>query len=424
VSEHERPESLLGAYRVLDLTDEKGLLCGKILGDLGADVIKIEKPGGDPARNIGPFYKNIVDPEKSLYWFYTNLNKRSITLNIETDDGRDIFKRLVKTADFLIESFDPGYMKSLGLSYEELERINPRLIMTSITPFGQTGPHSHFKYSDITTWAMTGMMNLCGDADRAPVRTYPQCNFFGGLHGALGSMVAHYFRETTGEGQHVDVSIQQGGMLTLMISAEYWDVMKVNLFRMGGVLPTPRKNLPPLMMPVIYPCKDGYVTLFLMGGVSPVMMVSNKGVVELMDRDGVAEEVKKVDWAKDMDSSTVPQEEYDRALEPVRRWLLTKTKAELFDEAIKRSILLVPVSTAKDLAENAQLRARGYWIEVEHPELNDKITYPGAFVKMSDCQWRIWRRPPLIGEHNEEIYEKELGFTKEQLALLKGRGVI
>ncbi len=271
---------------------------------------------------------------------------------------------------------------------------------------------------------MTGMMNLCGDADRAPVRTYPQCNFFGGLHGALGSMVAHYFRETTGEGQHVDVSIQQGGMLTLMISAEYWDVMKVNLFRMGGVLPTPRKNLPPLMMPVIYPCKDGYVTLFLMGGVSPVMMVSNKGVVELMDRDGVAEEVKKVDWAKDMDSSTVPQEEYDRALEPVRRWLLTKTKAELFDEAIKRSILLVPVSTAKDLAENAQLRARGYWIEVEHPELNDKITYPGAFVKMSDCQWRIWRRPPLIGEHNEEIYEKELGFTKEQLALLKGRGVI
>ncbi len=424
MSEHERPESLLGAYRVLDLTDEKGLLCGKILGDLGADVIKIEKPGGDPARNIGPFYKNIVDPEKSLYWFYTNLNKRSITLNIETDDGRDIFKRLVKTADFLIESFDPGYMKSLGLSYEELERINPRLIMTSITPFGQTGPHSHFKYSDITTWAMTGMMNLCGDADRAPVRTYPQCNFFGGLHGALGSMVAHYFRETTGEGQHVDVSIQQGGMLTLMISAEYWDVMKVNLFRMGGVLPTPRKNLPPLMMPVIYPCKDGYVTLFLMGGVSPVMMVSNKGVVELMDRDGVAEEVKKVDWAKDMDSSTVPQEEYDRALEPVRRWLLTKTKAELFDEAIKRSILLVPVSTAKDLAENAQLRARGYWIEVEHPELNDKITYPGAFVKMSDCQWRIWRRPPLIGEHNEEIYEKELGFTKEQLALLKGRGVI
>jgi crotonobetainyl-CoA:carnitine CoA-transferase CaiB-like acyl-CoA transferase len=134
MSEQGNSEGLLSGYRVLDLTDQKGLLSGKILGDLGADVIKIERPGGDPARNIGPFHRDIPDPQKSLFWFFTNLNKRGITLNIETADGRDIFKRLVKSAHFVIESFDPGYMDSLGLGYPELEKINPAIIVTPPSP--------------------------------------------------------------------------------------------------------------------------------------------------------------------------------------------------------------------------------------------------------------------------------------------------
>ncbi|MEE8419571.1 MAG: CoA transferase, partial [Dehalococcoidales bacterium] len=145
MTEKEKSEGMLSPYRVLDLTDEKGLLCGKILGDLGADVIKIERPGGDPARRLGPFYKNEPDPEKSLFWFALNTSKRGITLDIETAGGQEIFKQLVKGADFVIESFSPGYLDKLGLGYPALEKINPGLILVSITPFGQTGPYRDWK---------------------------------------------------------------------------------------------------------------------------------------------------------------------------------------------------------------------------------------------------------------------------------------
>jgi benzylsuccinate CoA-transferase BbsE subunit len=131
---------MLSPYRVLDLAGEMGLFCGKMLGDLGADVIKIEPPGGDLARRMGPFYHHEPDPEKSLFWFAYNTSKRGITLNIETADGREIFKRLVKTADVIVETFRPGYLDKLGLGYRDLEKINPGVILISITPFGQTGP--------------------------------------------------------------------------------------------------------------------------------------------------------------------------------------------------------------------------------------------------------------------------------------------
>lgn len=418
-----KPESLLGDFRVLDLTDEKGLFCGRILGDFGAEVIKIERPGGDPVRNIGPFYKDKVDPEKSLQWFYLNLNKKSITLNIETADGREIFKEVVKTADFVIESFKPGYLANLGLGYENLEKINPGIIMTSISPYGQNGPYKDFEHCDLTTWAMGGMMNLCGPMDRAPVRNYFQTHFLGGLHGALGSMVAHYSRETTGEGQHVDVSIQQACMLTLMPAPQYWDVLGIKVARHGSIMTFPRNELPTLRVPLIYPCKDGYVTLLMTVGENPAMIKSNQALLAMMDREGVADQVKDFDY-KTFDKEKISQEIFDGFLEPVKKWLLTKTKAELLEEAVKQSILCTPVSNARDLVENVQLEAREFWIEVEHPELEDKITYPGAPVKMSECDWRIWLRPPLIGEHNEEIYEKELGFSREQMALLRAQGIV
>ena len=144
----ENVEGMLTPYRILDLTNERGYICGQLLGDLGADVIKIEKPGGDPGRSIGPFFHDIPDPEKSLYWFSFNTNKRGITLDIETVDGQEIFKRLVRDADIVIESFDPGYMDKIGLGSPVLNQVNPRMIMTSITGFGQTGPYKDFKAPD------------------------------------------------------------------------------------------------------------------------------------------------------------------------------------------------------------------------------------------------------------------------------------
>ncbi len=166
-----KDEKILDSYRGLDLTDEKVIYCGAILGNLGADVIKIEKPEGDPSRNIGPFYEEIPDSNRGFYWLSLNTNKRGITLNIETTDGKEILKRLVKIADVVIESFDPGYMGKLGLSYSDLEKINSRIIMTSITPFGQSGPYVDRKHkaSALTCWALGGMLFSSGSFGRGPV---------------------------------------------------------------------------------------------------------------------------------------------------------------------------------------------------------------------------------------------------------------
>src|SRR5512136_445244 len=161
---------MLSPYRVLDLADEKGILCGKVLGDLGADVIAIEPPRGSPARLVGPYYHDEPDPEKSLFWFAYATSKRGVTLNIETDDGKDIFRRLVEKSDIVVETFHPGYLDSIGLGYQDLEKINPGVILVSITPFGQTGPYRDYKGPDIVVWGMSGMMYPIGDADRPPVR--------------------------------------------------------------------------------------------------------------------------------------------------------------------------------------------------------------------------------------------------------------
>ena len=428
MSDQKKPEGLLSGNRVLDLADEKGLLCGKILGDLGADVIKIEPPGGDAARNIGPFYKDIPHPEKSLFWFFSNTSKRGITLNIETADGREIFKRLVKTADFVIETFEPGYMARLGLSYPELEKINPRVIMTSITPFGQTGPYAHYKGSDLVLWGMGAMQYMCGDADRPPVRiSSPQAYFHGGAQGAVGSMVAWYYRQTTGEGQHVDVSIEDAMPLTLMDGVEMADIYKRSPSRGGAIRVRPRSQpYGDVMYRFNWPCKDGFVTWShtVAGGAQAGALTHSRNIVAMAVEEGLADDyIRNYDWTK-FDMATMPQEEIDRQTEFFIRFFKTKTKVELMDLAVRKHLLVGPINTVKDLLESRQLAARGFFVPVEHPELGDTIIYPGAPAKASSLPWRIWRRAPLIGEHNEEIYIGELSFSREQLALLKARRVI
>jgi crotonobetainyl-CoA:carnitine CoA-transferase CaiB-like acyl-CoA transferase len=233
----ENMQGMLSPYRVLDLTDEKGLLCGKLLGDLGADVIKIERPGGDPARHIGPFYHDEVDPEKSLFWFAFNSSKRGITLDIESPDGQDIFKRLVKGADFVIESFPPGYMDNLGLGYKALEALNPAVIMVSITPFGQTGPYKDFKTSDIAAWAMGGQMYLLGEEDRPPIRIshHSQAYLHASCEAAVGATLALSYRTMTGKGQQVDVSVQASVARLAYGATLMWDVLK-EINRRGGYI--------------------------------------------------------------------------------------------------------------------------------------------------------------------------------------------
>ncbi len=202
-------DALLSKYRVLDLCDERGALCGKILGDMGADVVKIEKPGGDRCRDIGPFYGNTPHRERSLFWFAFNNNKRGVTLNLETSAGKRIFGELVKRSDVVLESFEPGYLDKIGLGYEALRTINPKIVLTSITPFGQSGPYAGYKGTDMVVWALGGLMNLCGDADRPPLQvSLPQSFIAASTYAAEGTMIALYERGNSGLGQHVDLSAQ------------------------------------------------------------------------------------------------------------------------------------------------------------------------------------------------------------------------
>ncbi|MCZ6789915.1 MAG: CoA transferase, partial [Chloroflexi bacterium] len=210
MTEQAMGETALGRLRVIDLADEKGVYCTKLLADLGADVIKIEKPGGDATRQIGPFWHDEPGPEKSLYFAYHNSAKRGVTLDLEHPDGQRIFKKFIGGADILVETFAPGYLDGLGLGYTDIKKLNPALVMTSITPFGQTGPHSHYKGSDIVACAMGGLMYQTGEADGPPTigpgwQAYNMASSFA----TIATLAALHYRRVSGNGDHVDVSVQE-----------------------------------------------------------------------------------------------------------------------------------------------------------------------------------------------------------------------
>ncbi|MFC1966673.1 CaiB/BaiF CoA transferase family protein [Chloroflexota bacterium] len=410
---------MLSQYRVLDLTDEKGLFCGKLLGDLGADVIKVEKPGGDPARNIGPFYHDEPHPEKSLFWFAFNTSKKGITLDIKTANGQETFKRLVKSADVVIESFPPAYMDKLGLGYSELEKINPGIIMVSITPFGQTGPYKDYKTSDIVAWAMGGQMYSWGDEDRPPIRIshHSQAYLHAATEAAVGVLMALHYRDMTGEGQQVDVSIHESVVQLTQHVIDSWDMMKVILQRGGGFQLRPGQ----IRRRRIWPCKDGHVVCFWSLGSQANRR--SLPIVRWMDSEGMAGDfLKGIDW-ESLDFATVTQDVFDRISELTARFFMSHTKAELMEGALKHRATLFPVSTASDVMESIQLSARKFWVELEHPELGIPITYPGAFAQSSEEPPRISCRAPLIGEHNEEVYQN-LDLAQEQTLTLKQAKVI
>jgi len=409
---------MLNSYRALDLTDDKGYLCGKILADLGMDVIKIEPPTGDPGRKVGPFFQDIAHPERSLYWFAHNTNKRSITLNLESAQGRELFKKLVGTADIVIESFQPGYMDSLGLGYSELSQINAGLIMTSITPFGQTGPYCNYKGSDMVVWAMGGLMNQSGDADRRPVQvSVPQSFIAASTYAAEGTLIALFARRIIGEGQHVDVSGMETVAFLGMEAFPFWLILGQNMGRSGSAISRMGINAP-----VIWPCKDGYINYILQMGL-PGADRNIKMAKWLEEEDLSNDFIRQTDWHK-MDFMELAKGGIERLTEPLSKLFLTYTRRELFNESLRRDLTLYPVSDSKDTLENEQLLARGFWVELAHPEISQKITYPGPFAVFSETPIKMHHRSPLIGEHNEEIYLKEMGFSEDDMVSMSKAGVI
>ncbi len=415
-------EGLLSPFRVLDLAEGGYSICGRILADLGADVIRIEPPRGSPSRSTGPFYRDSFHPEKSLFWMAYNLNKRGITLNLSKPDGAELFRQLVKKTDFLLESFEPGYMECLGLGWSALSKLNPRLIVVSMTPYGQEGPKAHYKSSDIMAWASSAVLYSTGDEDRPPLTIgYTlQATMQGGSEGAAAALIAHWYRQTSGKGQHVDVSTQEANIQLLQAFPEFWEFGKYDSKRLGPCYAAGTG----LKRRVVYPCKDGYVAFQVIGG-SAGPAESTRGMLKWMDEEGKApEDFKKRDWVNEFDVSRLTQADIVHMEEPFARFLLTKTKKELWERSFRDRIILGPVNSIADLCEFEQLKQRDWWVKVGHPELGDELVYPGPFVKLSSSQIEYRRRAPTVGEHNETVYLDELGLSKKQLELLVQANVV
>jgi benzylsuccinate CoA-transferase BbsE subunit len=408
---------------VLDLTQAIGWTCGKLLADLGADVIKIEPPGGDLDRRIGPFYRDQPLPERSLSWFAAHTNKRGITMNLETADGQALWLTLVRDADFVVESFSPGFLDQRGIGFQALSQRHPRLIWTSITPFGQSGPYAHYRASDLVGMAMGGLMYLCGDADRPPVRLRPsQAYLQVGLQAAVGTLLAHHHRVRSGEGQLIDVSMQQAVSWTIIPTRQYWDLDRLITER-GG----PARAFGDQMRRIIFPCQDGHVSL--MG----VMNAREwRPMVAWLASEGMAEDLTGESWAilaqhagpSPLTQAALTADELAHVYDVLSRFLLKHTKAELSEEARRRRIILFPVHTARDLLAHPQLLARNFFQALEHPELGETLCYPGAPYQLSRTPCQLRRRAPLIGEHNEAIYGGELGLSQAELAVLMAAGAI
>lgn len=409
---------MLNGRRVLDLTDEKGFLCGKILADMGADVIKIEKPGGKESSRIGPFYRDIPDPKNSLYWLCYNAGKRGITLDISRSEGQKILIKLIRSSDFLIDSFSPGYMEKIGLGYESLMEINPKMVIVSITPFGQTGPYKDFNASDIVIMGMSGMLFLTGDSDRAPLNmSIPQSYLLAGSDGAVGAMMAHYNMKKTGKGQFVDVSLQQSTAWFLAFTIPTWEMGRTNLTRTGVL----RSNAMGALQKYVWPCKDGYVFFFILGGLAGAKTA--RQVVKWMEEKGMSDEfLCNMDWQK-FDMGTATQEVLDRIAKPIGVFFLKLTKKEIITAAIERNIMVSTLLDMDDLLNDRHLKERKFWTEFDYPELGIKLPYPRRFAEMSDESVNTKLRAPSLGEHNTEVYN-ELGLTDLDIDTLRQVGVI
>ena len=412
---------MLSPYRVLDLTTERGLLCGQILGDLGADVIKIEPPGGSSARRLPPFYKDTPDPNSSLYWWAYNRNKRGITLDVTKSEGRALLQRLVKDAHFLIESDNPGTMAKFGLSYQDLAAINPALIYVSISAFGQDGPKASYEDSDLVILAAGGPLILTGDDDRPPVRiSVPQAYLHACVEGVMGALLANHERQRSGRGQYIDVSAQQAVTQATQAMILAAPLGEAEIQRMGGGV-----KIGPMKIRLIWPAKDGHVAITFLFGTAFAHFT--KRLMDWIYEEGLCDEAtRNTDWVGfgGVLFSGQGFEEYERLKLIVEEFTKTKTKAELLQGALDRGLVMAPITRIDEVVSSPQLASRQYWTELHHPELGQSFRYPGPFVKFSETPITYRRRPPLIGEHNREVYIDELGVTEKELAELQSKGVV
>jgi crotonobetainyl-CoA:carnitine CoA-transferase CaiB-like acyl-CoA transferase len=394
----------LSGYRVLDLGSALSFHCTRLLADMGADVIKIEPPSGDPARRVPPFKDDFPHPEKSLYFLHFNTNKRGITLDVEQPDGRAILFELCRTADVVVETYSPARCAELGLNHERLSAHNPALVVASVTPFGQSGPWRDYKATDIAGLALGNLLYLAGEPGEPPLQPPGEIAYgMASTYGAFGIAVALYHRIESGKGQHVDVSMHE--------CAAHIAGYFIPNYGYSGVKParaSRKGEETDLYDP--YPTKNGYVRIFI------IPVEQWRRLVDWMGRPPsiAGPEFEKMAYRR---------KNPDVVHKAIAEFCLRHTKEELYDEGQKRRISVTPINTVGEFMSSPQTKARQIFIDMEHPVIG-KYVHFGPIPRLSESPGQVTRTAPLLGEHNEEIYCGELGLSKEDLVALRAGEVI
>ena len=394
-------ESVLGGVKVLDLSEGiAGSFCARLMADYGADVLKIEPIVGAALRRMGPFHHDDPHAEKSLFFLVLNLNKMGVTLNLENKTGQTIFKRLVEYVDVVVESYRPGYLSSLGLGYEDLRMLNPGLVMTSITSFGQEGPYSQYKGEEIVDYAMSMIMSVSGVQGREPLKHGGfQSQYEGGLFGAGATSMAMFAKDQTGQGEHVDVSTVECVASTMMAAQTIYPFM-------GGI--QGRRKPEGGLFENITPCEDGYVILQT-GGSTWEEVAKFVGDPQLLEPRFAIGTLR----AQSVD-------ELDRIMLGA---LEDKSKWDLFSGAAESRLLFGVVQTPSELAQCPQLESRYFYREVDHPVMG-KLRVPTELFKFSGSPYQSPAPSPTLGQDNREIYVEGLGYTQQELCQLRQLNVI
>jgi benzylsuccinate CoA-transferase BbsE subunit len=402
----------LEGVRVLDLTNEMGVYAAKLFADMGAEVIRVELPTTESLRHMTPFINDNQSLESSIAYQFFNTNKKSISLDITQIKGREVFLKLLETSHILIETNAPGFMAELGLGYEELKERYPHLVYTSITAFGQSGPYKDYSYSPLVGLAMGGLLYLGGYPDSEPIAACAdQAHFAAALYGAVGTMLALLHAEWTGEGQYVDVSMQEAVAMALENSAQYYEMEGIIRKRQGV------SNFEAGMG--LYPCQDGYIYMIASGLGERSWDALTQWMKESWTSEGFVLEEKC--WQDPAYRKT--EEAKQRFTEEFIKFSKTLTKAELYEEGQRRRIPICPVNTPEDISNSPQLQSREFFQTLYHERLGTDIVLPGAPYRLSETPWEIKSMAPSFNQDSKGIL-LGLGYSLEEIELFTETGVV
>jgi crotonobetainyl-CoA:carnitine CoA-transferase CaiB-like acyl-CoA transferase len=412
-----RRKGFLFDVRVLELADERGEFAGKLLAGAGADVVKIEPPGGSCTRTFGPFYQDKAHPERSLHFWHYNFGKRGVVLDLKKAQGRQLLKDLVPKFDVLVETHAPGYMESIGLGYEALRQINPRLVMASITPFGQTGPWRDLKSCDLVSLALGGIMMVCGydptpegEYDTPPIApqmwhaSHIACNYtYMSIVGAL------LYREQTGKGQHLDVSMHQAIATNTEMDIPYMAYNRMPVLRQTG-----RHAMPNLTPSSQAYSKDGRI-VWCSGGLN----AAPTALIDMLAKHNAADDLTDPKYRSD--PALLREPAIQRHMNGVmKRWVQGyKFDADVWKEGQSYGLHWAPIRKPEENIEDPHWQSRKTFMQVYHEDVKRSLTYIGAPWLAEKTPWRTGPRAPHLGEHTAEVLRQELGLSPAEIKRLR-----